>query len=104
MQFEHATGPSKMRILIVEDDPVQAEAVSNVLSRHRHTVNVVADGEKAVRVLRTEPVDAVVLDWHLPRMSGIEVLGWIRDRLGARYGVLFLTSRAHEVEIGRAHV
>lgn len=102
MQFEHSTGPNKMRILIVEDDPVQAEAVSNVLSRHCHTVNVVADGEKAVRVLRTEPVDAVVLDWHLPRMSGIEVLGWIRDRLGARYGVLFLTSRVHEVDIVRA--
>ncbi|WP_414442265.1 response regulator transcription factor [Burkholderia sp. 22PA0106] len=92
----------RMRILVVEDDPVQAEAVSNVLSRHRHAVSIVENGEKAVRMLRSEPVDAVVLDWHLPRMSGIEVLNWIRDRIGAKYGVLFLTSRIHEVDIVRA--
>jgi DNA-binding response OmpR family regulator len=91
-----------MRILIVEDDPIHAEAVSDVLSRHSHTVDIVSDGEKAVRVLRTESVDAVVLDWHLPRMSGIEVLKWIRDRVGARYGVLFLTSRVQESDVVRA--
>jgi DNA-binding response OmpR family regulator len=91
-----------MRILVVEDDPLQAEAVSDVLSRHRHTVNIVGDGEKAVRMLRTESVDAVVLDWHLPKMSGIEVLNWIRDGVGARYGVLFLTSRVQESDVVRA--
>ncbi|MFC0398735.1 response regulator transcription factor [Paraburkholderia rhizosphaerae] len=91
-----------MRILVVEDDPLQAEAVSNALSSLSHTLTIVDDGERAVRCLRSEPIDAVVLDWHLPRMSGIEVLHWIRARSNVKYGVLFLTSRVHEVDVVRA--
>ncbi|APR40215.1 response regulator transcription factor [Paraburkholderia sp. SOS3] len=91
-----------MRILVVEDDPIQAEAVSTALSSLSHAVTIVDDGERAVRCLRSEPIDAVVLDWHLPRMSGIEVLHWIRARTNVRYGVLFLTSRVHEVDVVRA--
>lgn len=91
-----------MRILIVDDDPVQADAVSDVLSRHSHTVSIVSDGEKAVQVLRTASVDAIVLDWQLPKMSGIEVLNWIRDGLGAGLGVVFLTNRVQESDVVRA--
>jgi DNA-binding response OmpR family regulator len=90
-----------MRILIVEDDPVQAEAVCNALASFSHTLKIVDNGEGAVRYLRSETVDAVVLDWHLPHMSGIEVLNWIRAR-EVGYGVLFLTSRMHELDVVRA--
>jgi DNA-binding response OmpR family regulator len=91
-----------MHILVVEDDPIQAEAVSSALTTLSHMVTIVDDGERAVRCLRTEPVDAIVLDWHLPRMSGIEVLRWIRARGNVEYGVLFLTSRVDEVDVVRA--
>ncbi|WP_321843889.1 response regulator transcription factor [Paraburkholderia bannensis] len=91
-----------MHILIVEDDPVQAQAVAGVLSRHDFIVSVVNDGEAAIRFLQAESVDAVVLDWHLPGISGIEVLGWIREGVGAEYGVLFLTSRVQELDVVRA--
>lgn len=91
-----------MHILIVEDDPVQAQAVAGVLSRHGFSVSVVSDGEAAIRFLQTETVDAVVLDWHLPGMSGIEVLNWIREGIGEKYGVLFLTSRVQDLDVVRA--
>ncbi|HVE08782.1 MAG TPA: response regulator transcription factor [Paraburkholderia sp.] len=91
-----------MRILIVEDDSVQASAVLNALTPLGHTIKVIGDGQLAVRWLRSESVDAVVLDWHLPGMSGIEVLNWIRAHPDAHYGVLFLTSRIHEVDVVHA--
>lgn len=91
-----------MHILIVEDDPVQAQAVAEVLSRHNFNVSVVNDGEAAIRFLQAETVDAVVLDWHLPGISGIEVLNWIREASGEKYGVLFLTSRVQELDVVRA--
>lgn len=91
-----------MHILIVEDDPVQAQAVAGVLSRHNFSVSVVNDGEAAIRFLQAETVDAVVLDWHLPGMSGIEVLKWIREGIGEKYGVLFLTSRVQELDVVHA--
>ncbi|CAG9238585.1 Two component transcriptional regulator [Paraburkholderia tropica] len=91
-----------MHILIVEDDPIQAQAVSGVLSRHNFSVSVVNDGEAAIGFLKTETVDAVLLDWHLPGMSGVEVLHWIRHVACAEYGVLFLTSRVQELDVVRA--
>ncbi|MEK2606726.1 response regulator transcription factor [Burkholderia arboris] len=91
-----------MRILVVEDDPVQAEEVQNALASFSHMIKVVVNGEQALRFLRAESVDAVVLDWHLPNMTGIEVLNWIRTRADVEYGVLFLTSRVEELDVVRA--
>ncbi|MET3823805.1 DNA-binding response OmpR family regulator [Burkholderia sp. PvR073] len=93
---------ARMRILVVEDDPVQAEEVQNALAPFCHTIKVVVDGEQALRYLRSESVDAVVLDWHLPCLTGIEVLNWIRTRADVEYGVLFLTSRVQELDVVRA--
>jgi DNA-binding response OmpR family regulator len=102
MVFDRMSGIKTMHILIVEDDPVQAEAVSGVLSRQNFRVSVASDGEAAIRFLRAQSVDAVVLDWHLPGISGIEVLKWIRESIGEKYGVLFLTSRVQELDVVRA--
>jgi len=88
-----------MHILIVEDDPIQADAVSSALAPLNHMISIVDNGERAVRFLRSEVVDAIVLDWHLPRMGGIEVLNWIRTRPDVTYGVLFLTSRIDEIDV-----
>lgn len=88
-----------MRILIVEDDRMQAEAVMRALAPYRHSVAIADDGEQALRHLKSAPVDATILDWHLPKMSGLEVLHWIRAHLGAEHGVLFLTSRVLEIDI-----
>lgn len=88
-----------MHILVVEDDPVQAEGVASVLSRLGYAVHFARDGESAIRALRVQPIDAVVLDWHLPKMSGIDVLNWIRNGVGGTYGVLLLTSRVEECDV-----
>ncbi|WP_338642028.1 response regulator transcription factor [Burkholderia pyrrocinia] len=93
---------ARMRILVVEDDPVQAEEVQSALASFSHTIKVAVNGEQALRFLRSESVDAVVLDWHLPSMTGIEVLNWIRTRADVEYGVLFLTSRVQELDVVRA--
>jgi DNA-binding response OmpR family regulator len=92
-------GDHSVHILVVEDDPVQAEGVASVLSRLGYVVHFARDGESAIRALRVQPIDAVVLDWHLPKMSGIDVLHWIRNGVGATYGVLLLTSRVEECDV-----
>ena len=88
-----------MRVLIVEDDPVHAGAAAKVLEQSGHQILILDDGEKAVRFLRSATVDLVVLDWQLPKMSGFEVLHWIRANLGSTPQVLFLTSKVLEVDV-----
>ncbi|TGP46358.1 response regulator transcription factor [bacterium M00.F.Ca.ET.228.01.1.1] len=88
-----------MRVLIVEDDPVHAGAAAKVLEQSGHQILILDDAEKAVRFLRSATVDLVVLDWQLPKMSGFEVLHWIRANLGSTPQVLFLTSKVLEVDV-----
>jgi DNA-binding response OmpR family regulator len=74
------TGPEarRWRVLIVEDDPLVAHLIERILASTFDTV-LVGDGEAAVRVVDgNEPLDAVVLDLMLPRLSGRQV--WERIR------------------------
>ena len=87
-----------MNILVVEDNPIHADAVASALRSLHYSVVVADDGEQAIHHLRSTHVDAIVLDENLPGMSGIEVLHWIRAR-EQTYGVIFLTSCIHEVDV-----
>jgi DNA-binding response OmpR family regulator len=88
-----------MHVLIVEDDPVHAAAAKKVLQPLGHDIATVEDGEKAVRFLQTRTVDLVILDWQLPKMSGFEVLHWIRSKVRSELAVLFLSSKVLEADI-----
>ncbi|KWK83823.1 response regulator transcription factor [Burkholderia ubonensis] len=87
-----------MRILMVEDDVVHAHTAEKVLQQLGHEIFKVEDGETAIRFLRSEAVDLVVLDWQLPRISGVQVLQWVRTHLGESPKILFLTAKALEVD------
>lgn len=88
-----------MRVLIVEDDPVHANAAARVVAPLGHEIVEAGDGEEAVRLLRSAPFDLVILDWLMPRMSGFELLYWIRRTLGASPAVLFLTSKVLDDDV-----
>jgi DNA-binding response OmpR family regulator len=87
------------RILLVEDDEAHASAVDKSLQSSGHEIFKVGDGEAAVEFLTENLVDLVILDWVLPKMSGLDVLHWIRAHLGTGPGVLFLTSKLLEVDV-----
>jgi DNA-binding response OmpR family regulator len=91
-----------MRVLVVEDDPAQSQAVEKSLQGFGHEITEVNSGEKAIRFLKSDSADLVILDWQLPKMSGFDVLHWIRAQMGADLPVLFLTSKALEIDIVRA--
>jgi DNA-binding response OmpR family regulator len=63
------------RIMVVDDDPRIALLMARLLERDgfRHVVTV-EDGQRAVDMVLDHPPDVVVLDVHLPRLDGFEVL------------------------------
>lgn len=65
---------SGLRILIVEDHPVVEEGVRHFLGSYPEfqVVGSVSDGLAGLDMLRTEPVDIVLLDLSLPKLDGIE--------------------------------
>lgn len=69
-----------MRILLVEDDKILADAISRALVQSAHAVDAVATGEAADEALAVHTYDLAILDIGLPGLSGLEVLKRLRAR------------------------
>lgn len=67
-----------MRILLVEDDPMIAEAVKAALSDEAHAVHLVTNGRNALAQLSANTFQLVLLDLGLPIMDGMTVLRTMR--------------------------
>ena len=80
------------KILIAEDDLDLAGMVEDWLHREQYTVELVANGSDANDRLRFYSYDLVVLDWDMPKMTGIEVLKEFRSR-GGTTPVIMLTGK-----------
>jgi len=81
-----------MHILVVEDDRPLARILRKSIESSGHTVEIVGDGDEALRVARTRSHDALVLDLQLPRLSGVEVCRRLRDD-GNAVPIIMLTAR-----------
>ena len=83
------------RILVVEDDAVQAEAVSLLLRHDGYTVETAATGAEALERAHGVPgPDLVLLDVQLPDLSGTEIVRRIRAASGVP--IIMLTARRQE--------
>ena len=68
-----------LRILIVDDEASVLEALETLLAHEGHRVMRASDGESALERAQTEPPDIVLLDLHLPDVSGLEVVTRLRQ-------------------------
>jgi len=80
------------KILIVEDDATLAQFLKQELSYEGYDVNVEADGMEGLMAIRENQPDLVILDWMLPRLSGIEICRRLRDSFN-RVPIILLTAK-----------
>ena len=81
-----------MRVLLVEDDPLLGDGVRAGLKQSGFAVDWVTDGQMAQHALGSEEYSLMVLDIGLPKISGLDLLKWLRQR-GSNLPVLMLTAR-----------
>ena len=78
---EPREGVTKLRALVVEDDPDLNRQLRQALSDAGFAVDCARDGEEGFFLGETEPYDIVILDLGLPKMDGISILEqWRRIR------------------------
>jgi signal transduction histidine kinase/DNA-binding response OmpR family regulator len=70
------------RILVVDDEPTVLEALEALLTREGHSVLCAAGGEAALEKAQAERPDIILLDLHLPDLSGFEVVTRLRQLPG----------------------
>jgi CheY-like chemotaxis protein len=75
----------KPTLLIVDDEPVTRELLSQVLARRGHEVSSAQDGFTALQQIRAEPPDILLSDLNMPGMSGFELLSVVRRRIPGIY-------------------
>ncbi|NJD55749.1 MAG: diguanylate cyclase [Nitrospirae bacterium] len=69
---------AKAKVLLVEDDPVQASATREILTKVGYDVLLAEDGINAIKAVKTERPDIILLDLILPGMDGYEVCRWLK--------------------------
>ncbi|HEY0142679.1 MAG TPA: ATP-binding protein [Thermoanaerobaculia bacterium] len=82
-----------MRVLLVEDNEVNQEFVSEALRRVGHTVILAGNGSEALDLLAREPFDIVFMDVQMPDIDGLEVTRRYREG-GGKTPVVALTAHS----------
>ncbi len=77
-------------LLIVEDDITTNEAICEYMQSAGHTTFSAFDGEQGLKIVKERPIDLVVLDIMLPKITGLEVLKELRVQ--SQIPVLMLTA------------
>jgi len=67
-----------LTILVVEDNAVNRRVAVGMLARQGHTVLTADDGARAIELVRSQPIDLVLMDRHMPVMDGLEAVAAIR--------------------------
>src|SRR3984957_1353033 len=81
-----------MRVLVAEDDEGLRAVLERGLRESGYAVDAVEDGELALRYLDTYEYEVAILDWRMPKVSGLEVIQRLRRR-GSALPILMLTAR-----------
>jgi two-component system phosphate regulon response regulator PhoB len=90
---------AKPLILIVEDEPSLATLLRYNVEKEGYRVAEANDGEEALVLVQEELPQLVILDWMLPKVSGIEVCRRLRGRPETRnLPIIMLTARGEETD------
>jgi len=83
-------------ILVVEDESSISEVIGLYLKRAGYTVLSAADGEAAMQILDRQLPDLIVLDLMLPKVDGLAITRWLRDK--SDVPIIILTARREEAD------
>jgi len=84
------------RVLVVEDDPAVNQLIVMSLGEHGFDTRSAVDGHEALRALRHETPDVVLLDVYLPDVSGYQLCRRVRDDFGESVGVMLISGERRE--------
>ncbi len=86
---------NSLRVLLVEDSTISQKLVYELLCGEGHSVVFANGGQKAVRVLKKENYDLVLMDLNIPEMDGFQTAEAIRKNekeTGGRIPIIAITS------------
>ena len=83
MSQTYPTFDRPLVVLHVDDDPMNLRVVEEILTAFHHTAIKAGSGAEALRLVAEAPVDVVLMDIHMPGMTGLECIEKLRALPGA---------------------
>jgi len=62
------------QILLIDDDPAVRDYLKDILAAEGHAVDLASDGRQGLGILENKRYDLVIVDRHMPKMSGLELV------------------------------
>lgn len=90
------------RVLVADDEPDIRDAYARVASRLGIEMDVVGSGREAITAMKTRRYDLALLDLNMPRLSGWEVLDFLRSRTEVKPKRLFIVTGFSDQRISEA--
>ena len=87
----------KPRILIVDDDPDILDVLEISLSEENYVLLKAMDGEEAIRIIKSKPLDLVLLDYAIPKMNGRQVCMEVKKDILLRHLPIIMVTGKGEV-------
>ena len=90
-------------ILITDDEPDFREALRSAFEPRGFRTLLASDGEEALQIVRNEEVHLVLLDMHMPRLTGLETLRLVKQ-FRAMLPCILLSARLDEMIVEQARL
>ena len=91
----------KYTIVIADDEKNTREGLRWALERKTLNIHLAADGEEALQIIRSEPVDILLTDLKMPKLDGMELLARVRQESPSTE-VVMLTGHTHIDQVRQA--
>ncbi len=92
-----------LRVLLAEDNDVNAEIVNYMLQYEGHTVVRAKDGQEAVDLVQEQQFDLVLMDVNMPNMDGLTASRKIKHELKLAVPIVALTANAYAADVTASH-
>ena len=87
----------KLKMLIVEDEEALLDLLKFNFNKEGYKIDIATDGETALEKILYKPPDIIILDWMLPKLSGIELCRRIRkNKEHKNIPIIMLTAKGEE--------
>ncbi|WP_051560161.1 hybrid sensor histidine kinase/response regulator [Marinobacterium jannaschii] len=93
-------------LLLVEDVEINQQVVTGLLAQYQHRVTIAATGNEALQIARQRPFDLILMDMHLPGISGLETAARLRSQPDGRNRdtpIIALTASVRREDIENYH-
>jgi CheY-like chemotaxis protein len=86
---------TKFKILVAEDNEINAEVVKTMLETSGYDVSIVGDGEKAINACIFEEFDLILMDLQMPVMDGLTATAKLKTEINFKKPIIALTANAY---------